>query len=839
MNQNARGRNHACPSLARSGSIHVLGWVVAVVASSILGEGAKADAPSISALEVIPRTLDLRGPSARRQLLVMGVVDGRRVDLTHQARVESQDPKVVAIATDGVARAQADGETTLVASFGGREIRATVRVSGSGETPRPTFEHDVVPILTRAGCNAGACHGKARGQNGFALSLLGFDADFDYAAIVHEARGRRVFPAVPDQSLLVLKATAKVPHGGGRRLEPDGEGVETLRRWVAEGMGRDPKDAPRLERLTVDPSERIMANRSDQQLAVTAHYSNGTTRDVTHLAAFQSNESAIVAVTAEGLIKAGPIPGEAAITARFGDKFARCEVTIPMAGDVSPGIYAALPRTNFIDGLVWAKLERLGITPSGPCNDATFLRRASLDAIGRLPNPDEVRAFLADTSPNKRETLVDRLLERPEYADFWANKWLDLLRPNPYRVGIKAVLNLDGWVRDAFRRNMPYDEFVRSIVSARGSTFREGIVTVFRDRRDPDEIAPMISQLFLGIRLDCAKCHHHPFEVWSQEDFYSFAAYFGRIGRKGRGPSPPISGEEEIIFAAKTGSVKHPLTGKVLPPKPLFGTIADPGDPESDLRESLAKWMTSDENPYFAEVIANRVWTELMTRGIVEPVDDLRATNPPSNKALLEALAADFRQHKYDLKHLIKTIMTSYVYGLVSDPVEGNVPDTRNYSRHYRQRLRAEVLLDAISDVTQIPDRFDAAPPNTRAMAIWTHRSPSLFLDTFGRPDPNQDPPCERTSDTSVVQVLHLLNSPELHKKVTSESGRAAKLAASDKTPAAIVEELYLLVYGRMPSDDEQALGRELFDRPGGSRREATEDLLWALFNSPEFLFED
>ncbi|WP_422923049.1 DUF1549 domain-containing protein [Singulisphaera sp. PoT] len=839
MNQHARTRDLAPRCLIRSGSNFVLRWMGVGIIALGLARDANADGPAVSAIEVVPRALELQGSSARRQILVMGTVDGRRVDLTRRARVESKDPRVVAIATDGVARALGDGETTLVASFGGQEVRATVTVKGIGESPTPTFERDIVPILTRAGCNAGACHGKARGQNGFALSLLGFDSDFDYAAIVNEARGRRVFPAAPDQSLLILKAEAKLPHGGGRKLEPEGEGVETLRRWVAGGMPRDASEAPRLSKITVDPTERIMTNRSDQQLAVMAYYSNGTSRDVTHLAAFQSNESAIVAVTPDGLIKAGPIPGEAAITARFGDKFATCEVTIPMAGDVSPGVYAALPRNNLIDGLVWAKLERLGITPSGPCDDATFLRRASLDAIGRLPNPEEVRAFLADTSPDKRSALVDRLLKRPEYADFWANKWLDLLRPNPYRVGIKAVLNLDGWVRDSFRRNVPYDEFVRSIVSAKGSTFHEGIVTVFRDRRDPDEIAPMISQLFLGIRLDCAKCHHHPFEVWSQEDFYSFAAFFAKIGRKGAGPSPPISGEEEIIFASKSGEVTHPLTGKVLPPKPLFGKIAEAGVTDSDLRESLAKWMTSDDNPYFAEVIVNRVWTELMTRGIVEPVDDLRATNPASNKALLEALAADFRQHRYDLKHLIKTIMTSYVYGLVSDPIEGNAPDTRNYSRHYRQRLRAEVLLDAISDVTQVPDTFDASPPNSRSMAIWTHRTPSLFLDTFGRPDPNQDPPCERTSDTSVVQVLHLLNSPELHKKVTSDSGRAAKLAASDKAPATIVEELYLLVYGRLPSVEEQGIGRELFERPGGTRRKATEDLLWALFNSPEFIFED
>ena len=376
------------------------------------------------------------------------------------------------------------------------------------------------------------------------------------------------------------------------------------------------------------------------------------------------------------------------------------------------------------------------------------------------------------------------MLDRPEYADHWANKWVDLLRPNPYRVGIKAVLNLDAWIRDAFRRNLPYDQFVRAIVTAQGSTFAQGPATIFRDRREPDEIAPMVSQLFLGIRLECAKCHHHPFESWDQAQFYEFAAYFARVGRKGTGLSPPISGGEEIVYTAKSGSVKHPLTGATLAPKPLFGSAPVSDDPDADPREALARWMIAPENPYFARVIVNRVWADLMGRGIVEPVDDLRATNPPSNGPLLDALADDFRRHGYDLKHLIRTILTSSVYALSSEPNERNVADTRNFSRHYRQRLRAEVLLDAISDMTGVPETFAAAPPGSRATAIWTHRAPSLFLDTFGRPDPNQDPPCERTSDTSVVQALHLMNSPDLHKKVTSDAGRAARLARGQRIAA-------------------------------------------------------
>jgi hypothetical protein len=709
----------------------------------------------------------------------------------------------------------------------------------AGESSPVTFERDIEPILTRAGCNAGACHGKARGQNGFALSLLGFDVTLDYDAIVREGGGRRVSRLAPAESLLLLKAAARVPHGGGLRLPLGGSAYATLLRWIANGMPRTPSDAPRLVRIAVVPTERTLKRAESFSLQVTAHFSDGSREDVSGLAAFASSESALVSVDADGRITAGPVPGDATISARFGGLFANCDVNIPLPGEVPRARYDALPRSNFIDELVWTKLRKLGLLPSSPTSDATYLRRAYLDVIGRIPSAEEVREFLADASPAKRERLVDRLLARPEYADHWANKWVDLLRPNPYRVGIKAVLNLDGWIREAFRRNMPYDRFVYEIVTARGSTFEQGPATIFRDRREPEEIAPMISQLFLGIRLECAKCHHHPFESWDHAQFYEFAAYFARVGRKGTGLSPPISGGEEIVYTAASGSVKHPRTGKILEPRPLYGSAPVSEDPDSDPRQALARWIIAPENPYFTRVIANRIWAEIMGRGIVDPVDDLRATNPPSNAALLDALADDFRRHGYDQKHLIRTILTSSVYALSSEPNDRNVADTRNFSRHYRQRLRAEVLLDAISDVTQVPDNFAAAPPGSRAATIWTHRVPSLFLDTFGRPDPNQDPPCERTTDTSVVQALHLMNSAELHKKVTSDGGRATLLARSKRSPREIVEDLYLLTYNRYPTEDESSVGVSLFEGPKADRRIAVEDLLWALLNSAEFVFKD
>jgi hypothetical protein len=719
--------------------------------------------------------------------------------------------------------------------FGGQVGLLAAEVAASEK--RITFELDVLPVLTAAGCNQGACHGKARGQNGFQLSLLGFDADFDYASIVKDARGRRVFPASPEKSLLLRKAAAELPHGGGERLQRGSEEYLLVRHWIEQGMPRRLPSDPRLVRIALAPGEHKLAAGQAEQLLVTAHYSDGSTRDVTRRCDFQSNESAIVAVDKGGAIKAGMLPGEAAIMARYMGHIATWNTLIPLPEPIDESVYAELPQKNFIDALVWSKLKQLGVTPSEPADDSTFLRRAYLDVIGRLPTADEARAFLSDPSPSKREALVDALLAREEYADFWANKWADLLRSNAYRVGVKATFSLDAWLRDAFRRNLPHDEFVRELVTARGSTWRNGAVTLFRDRREPPEIVTAVSQLFLGIRLDCAKCHHHPFEAWGQDDFYSLAAYFARLGRKGVGLSPPISGGEEIVFIAAKGSIAHPLTGEEMPPRPLFGTAAAVS-PEEDPREALADWMLSPDNPYFGKVAANRIWADLMGRGLVDPVDDIRVTNPASNETLLTALSNHFRELGFDNKRFLRTIITSYVYGLSSTPNLRNVADTRGYSRHYRQRLRAEVLLDAIGDITEVPEAFSALPAGSRATEIWSHRVESLFLDAFGRPDPNQDPPCERTTETTMVQTLHLMNAPNLHRKVTSDDGRAAHLAASGKTVDEIVEELYVLVYSRRPTAEEHQIGVELF-ATAANRRQATEDLLWALLNTPEFLFKN
>ncbi len=690
-------------------------------------------------LEVSPKKIELKGRLDRQQILVMSTVSGQPQDVTRIADFSIENEKLASI-RDSVVTPIASGKTTLHVELGAARVSVPIEIV-DGERMLPvTLERDVIPILTRRGCNSGACHGKQRGQNGFQLSLLGFDPTFDLHAMAFEARGRRIFPALPRQSLMLRKPTGEMSHGGGKRLEKGGADYEVLRRWIASGLPRLDEKAPRLEKITVTPEQRLLQPREQQQILVTAHYSDGEQRDVTHLATFQSNESTLASVNEDGMLKAGPIPGEAAIMARFKEKFAVCNVLIPRQKPVPEAVWKKLPRNNFIDDHVWAKLKKLRIIPSKPIDDATFLQRAHLDIIGRLPTADEARTFLKSGDKDKRAKLVDALLKRPEYADFWANKWADLLRPNPYHVGIKAVYTIDAWLRDVFRKNMPYDQFVREILTASGSTFKHGPTVFFRNRRKPDELTTMASQIFLGIRLECAKCHHHPFEIWGQDDFYSFAAWFARVGRKGTGISAPISGSEEIVYDVARGEVKHPLTNEVLLPRPLFGKAEVKS--ESGRRKALAAWVTSKDNPFFSRVIVNRVWADFMGRGIVDPVDDLRATNPPSNEALLDALAKDFVKQGYDLKKLVRRITLSHVYSLSSIPNETNVSDTRNYSRFYRQRLRAEVLLDAICDVTGLRESYAAMPTGSRATELWTVRSQSIFLDTCGRPDPYQDPPC-------------------------------------------------------------------------------------------------
>jgi hypothetical protein len=514
---------------------------------------------------------------------------------------------------------------------------------------------------------------------------------------------------------------------------------------------------------------------------------------------------------------------------------AASSLMVPADKVLKPKVYAAIPTNNFIDGLALAQFQRLGLLPSDLCTDAEFLRRAKLDAVGLLPTPEEVRAFLADPSPDKRQRFIDTILEHPAYADYWANQWADLLRPNPDRVGVKSVFLLDQWLREAFRANRPYDQFVRDILMAEGSNHRAGPAVVYRDRRDPPELTTQFSQLFLGTRLECAKCHHHPNEKWSQDDFYQLAAYFGPVKQKGAGLSPPISAGSETFYFAPGGEVKHPVSGVAMTPRPPEGPEL-PKSESRDPRRHLADWLTAPENPFFAKAAVNRVWGRFFGRGLVHPVDDFRSSNPCVNPALLEALAADFASHGYDLKHLLRTVMASRTYQLSSVPNATNLGDTRQFSRSYRRRLPAEVLVDAVTDATGVPETFSAVPPGGRAMQTWSYKIASHFLDAFGRPNSSSDCPCERDAQLSVVQSLHLMNSKILQSKLADPKGRVRQLAASDRSEAEVVSEVYLLLLNRLPSESERQSALRAFTLPSATRQTAVEDVFWALLNSPEFV---
>ncbi len=700
----------------------------------------------------------------------------------------------------------------------------------------PSFVRDVLPALAKAGCMAGSCHAKAEGQNGFKLSVFSYDPKSDYVEITKKARGRRVFPAAPSESLLLLKPTATIEHGGGERFEVGSETYKLLADWIRGGMVYQHTNEPELVSISVEPRERTYRKKATQQLRVQARYSDGSKRDVTRLADFVANEKEIAQVTDDGVVRVGTLSGESVIVARYMGFVDASRITVPAERTLPKERYAKLPVNNFIDQLAYAQFIKLGLFPSELCTDAEFLRRSSLDTIGILPSADEVRAFLADTSSNKRAKWIEHLLEHAAYGDYWANKWADLLRPNPDRAGVKSIYVLDQWLREQFRNNKPYDQFVREILLAEGSNHRDGPAVIYRDRREPTELTTSFSQLFLGTRMECARCHHHPNEKWSQSDFYQFAAFFGPVKQKGVGLSPPISGGTETFYFAPGRAVMHPVTDEVMKPRPPDGPPTNLST-NIDPRLALADWLTDPKNPFFAKAAVNRVWASFFGRGFVQPVDDFRVSNPASNEPLLNALAADFAKRNYDLKQLMRTILSSQLYQLSSTPNEFNSADTKNFSRSYRRRLPAEVLLDAVTDVTGVPDDFAGCPPGTRAMQTWSYKVKSQFMDAFGRPNSSSDCPCERDARTSVVQSLHMMNSRALQSKLSSTEGRVRKLADSKRSPEEIVTELYLTAFNRFPTADELKTATAAFVVSDATRQIATEDVLWAMLNSAEFVF--
>jgi hypothetical protein len=782
-------------------------------------------------VSAVPRVVTLQGPDARQQLLVTATHPGRELDVTDRAKFSSSEPAVAIVGDDGVIKPVGDGTATITAVFEGRPITTDVTVTHSAERRPLHFGNDIIPLLTKAGCNSGGCHGKQNGQGGFKLSVFGYDIDADYRAVVFESRGRRISQAAPDASLLLAKASNRVPHGGGLRLDENSDAYRRLRRWIASGTPPGDDSAPRVVSIEVEPKQRVMSERSQQRLLVTAKLSDGTHRDVTHEAVYTSNDETLATIDREGRIATTKMSGESAVVVRYQDQVAAAFITVPLNTQVRDAAgLAAWDRTQFIDRLVAEKWDRLQLSPSPPASDAVFQRRAYLDLIGKLPTPAETEAFLADASADKRTQLIDRLLARPEYAEFWALKWSDLLRVNRDDLGAKAAYRYHQWLLHSLRENKPYNEFLRELVTAQGGGEQNGAVHFFTAFATPNDLTVALSQVFLGVRLDCAKCHHHPYEKWSQEDFYGLAAFFPRLQKKKNVKS------DEFFFVADKGDVKHPQTKETVNPRVLLGESFDAAA-EPDPRTRLGDWLASPDNPFVARSFVNRVWAQLMGRGLVEPVDDMRETNPPTNGPLLDALARDFVEHGYDVRRLIRTIAVSKVYGLSSQPNADNLRDLQNYSRAYRKRLGAEVLLDAVSDVTGQAETFAGTPPGTRAVQLWDHRLPSSFLDTFGRPQRKTVCQCERAADVTLGQVLHLMNAAPINDKISAPTGRIAQLIAAGVEPQAIISQLYLAAYGRQPRADEMATTRAAFEVPGVSRQAAAEDVLWALLNSAEFVF--
>ncbi len=815
MDQMSSVKRWSLPRRALAG-LAAIGFVLA---SAVL----PADAAELTCATT---AVEFRDAFAGCQLLV----SDKDRDVTRAVQYASSNPAVARVDGKGYVTPAGDGTAAIRITRGAARLEVPVRVSGFASGRPVDFQTEIVPLLSRLGCNAGGCHGKASGQNGFKLSLFGFDARFDHDAITKEARGRRIFPAAPDESLILRKAAARMPHGGGKRLDPAGPEYQLFRRWIAAGAPASAPDAPHVVRLRMNPADRTLGRDQVQQLAVLAEYSDGSVRDVTRQAEFSSNLDVVASVDADGLVHALGLSGEAAVMARYMGHVTVFRALVPHGAPLT-----AIPEfkpINYVDELALAKWKKLGLRPSPTADDATFLRRVTIDLCGRLPTSAEARAFLADSSADKRARCIDRLLDSPDYPAYFALRWGSILRNSNLAGADQAAYAFHNWIKDMIARNRPYDEFVRGIVAAAGEWQEAPAINWYWQSRDDQlhQATADTAQVFLGVRLQCARCHHHPYERWGQNDYYGLAGFFTRLGRKSFGQPPPYYAAANV-----TTGEKNPLTGKVPEPKYLDGPVAK-FTPEQDPRHALVDWMARPDNPFFARTLVNRMWGHFLGRGLYHEVDDLRDTNPPSNPELLDALAKDFIRHQFDVKHVIRTILNSRVYQLSSEPTPDNRNDQQNFARYYARRLPAEVFLDAVNQTTGVRAGFSSVGANARAVDLPHEGFGSYFLDTFDRPRRVTSCECERSTGATLAQVLLLANSDEIENKFIAKDGTISKLLKEKKPVPEIIEEFYLTAYARRPAARE--LERSLtYVKQQAHPQAALEDVLWAIINTKEFMF--
>ena len=782
-------------------------------------------------VEVYPKEVELVGESSARQLVVTGYDSNQTPqDWTRDAVFSCLD-ETIAEVRNGVVHVKSDGETKVIVQVGMHQIEVPIRVSAASQHRDIAFESEVLVALSKQGCNSGACHGSPSGKGMFRLSLRGFDQKLDLLTLIREDFGRRVNRIEPENSLLLQKPLMKVSHGGGKQIHSDDPAYHIIRKWIAEGANADPPDAPRCVRLEVYPAQkRIMAlEHARQQLSVLAHFSDGSSRDVTKLVVYESSDQSIAAVDESGWV-AGASQGEAVILVRF---LEHIESVPFMFVEHQPGFkWVSPPAKNYIDELVNDKLKQIQYLPSDTCTDSEFLRRVYLDVIGILPTVAESRSFLENTASDKRAVLIDQLLEREEYAKFWALKWGDLLRMTSQTVGKEGVYKYHRWVEEAFRKNMPYDEFATALLSADGSTLSNPPANFYRTATSMNDCVETVSQVFLGARLQCAKCHNHPFERWTQDNYYGLGAFFQRVQRrKTQRPG------EMFVWSASSGEVTQPRTGKQMKPwLPVDGTVDNAS--ESDRRDTFVEWLVNVENPYFAKIEANRIWSECFARGIVEPIDDFRDSNPPSNGPLLDALAMDFAKHGFDRKHLLRTILNSRTYQAGYQVNESNRDDQIYFSHQVPRLMSAEQLLDAINHATGLQEAFANLPAGTKA----THLpAPDLvkvdFLKVFGQPERSTVCACERASDSNLGMAIELFNGTTIHKKLQQDTNRFRDALKQQKPLPDILDELYLAAVCRLPTDTERnAAVAHCSTRE--TPADGLADVCWALLNTDEFIFQ-